>query len=406
MAQHDRSGACWERPGPCRRTWEGWSVARKWWTLVVTCLAIFMLLVDITIVNVALPAIAKDLDATFSDLQWVIDAYALTLAGLLLTAGTLADRFGRRMVFAVGLVLFTLSSVACALAPTALALIVARGVQGIGGAVLFPVSLALLAQDFTGRDRATAFAIWGATTGGAVAVGPLVGGALTDGLSWPWIFYLNVPLGIVAVLITMRYARESKDPHPHGIDWGGTITFTAGLFCLVLALIRANDDGWGSTRIVSLFVATVVLLAAFMAIEARRGDGAMFDLSLFRRPAFNGASIAAFALSASMFAMFLYLTLYMQTILGYGPFDAGLRFLPVTVLAFFCAAASGRLTVGVPMRYLMASGLAAIGVALLLMRAVDAESGWTVLLPGMIVAGVGIGLVNPALASSSIRLVP
>jgi hypothetical protein len=164
---------------------------------------------------------------------------------------------------------------------------VARGVQGIGGAVLFPVSLALLAQDFRGRDRATAFSIWGATTGGAVAVGPLVGGALTDGLSWPWIFYLNVPVGIVAVLITMRYVRESKDPHPHGIDWGGTITFTAGLFCLVLALIRANDDGWGSTRIVSLFVATVVLLAVFMAIEARRGDGAMFDQSLFRRPAFK-----------------------------------------------------------------------------------------------------------------------
>ncbi|HYU86913.1 MAG TPA: MFS transporter [Kribbellaceae bacterium] len=262
-------------------------MARKWWTLVVTCLAIFMLLVDITIVNVALPAIAKDLDATFSDLQWVIDAYALTLAGLLLTAGTLADRFGRRMVFAVGLVLFTLSSVACALAPTAQALILARGVQGVGGAVLFPVSLALLAQDFTGRERATAFGIWGATTGAAVAVGPLVGGALTDGLSWPWIFYLNVPVGAVAVWITLRYVRESKDPHPSGVDWGGTVTFTAALFCLVLALIRANDEGWGSTLIVSLFVATTVLLAAFVAIETRLGDGAMFDLRLSRNQAFT-----------------------------------------------------------------------------------------------------------------------
>ncbi|HEY3006262.1 MAG TPA: MFS transporter [Kribbellaceae bacterium] len=381
-------------------------MARKWWTLVVTCLAIFMLLVDITIVNVALPAIAKDLDANFSDLQWVIDAYALTLAGLLLTAGTLADRFGRRMVFAVGLVLFTLSSVACALAPTALALILARGVQGVGGAVLFPVSLALLAQDFTGRDRATAFGIWGATTGAAVAVGPLVGGALTDGLSWPWIFYLNVPVGAVAVWITLRYVRETKDPHPSGVDWGGTVTFTAALFCLVLALIRANDEGWGSTLIVSLFVATTVLLVAFVVIEARLGDGAMFDLRLSRNQAFNGTSIAAFALSASMFAMFLYLTLYMQTILGFGPFAAGLRFLPVTVLSFFCAAASGRLTEHVPMRYLMAGGLTAVGVALLLMRGLGAASEWTALLPGMLLAGVGIGLINPALASASIGVVP
>jgi len=380
------------------------SVERRWWTLIVVCLAIFMLLLDITIVNVALPDIARELHATFSDLQWVVDAYALTLAALLLTAGSLADRLGRRRIFAVGVVLFTASSLACALAPTSTFLILARGAQGIGGAVMFSVSLALLAQEFHGRDRATAFGIWGATTGAAVAVGPLVGGALTSGIGWPAIFYLNLPIGAVALWITLTRVRETRDPGARGIDWAGTVLFSGALFALVLGLIRGNAEGWGSPLIVALLAGAGILLLAFVAVEATQRQP-MFDLALFRKPAFCGASLAAFALSAAMFSMFLYLTIYLQTILGYGPFEAGLRLLPISLLSFAVAAASGRMTAYVPARALLGVGLLLTGAGLLLMSGLTATSGWTELLPGFIFAGAGIGLTNPALASTAIGVV-
>src|SRR3954464_8932057 len=221
--------------------------SRKWWPLGAVAIGIFMLLLDITVVNVALPAIRNDLDASFSDLQWVIDAYALTLAALLLVSGSFADLIGRRRVFVLGLILFSAASFACGLAQSPLWLIISRGVQGIGGAMLFATSLALIAQAFQGRDRGTAFGIWGATIGAAVAIGPLVGGALTDGIGLEFIFFVNVPIGIAAVFITLAKVDESSDPHPSGIDWLGAITFTAGLFMLVLALIRGNDEGWDST---------------------------------------------------------------------------------------------------------------------------------------------------------------
>ncbi len=378
---------------------------RKWWTLIVVCLSIFMLLLDITIVNVALPDIARDLGSSFSDLQWVVDAYALTLAALLLTAGSLADRLGRRRVFAIGLVLFTLASLLCALAPTSFVLNLARAAQGIGGAALFAVSLALLAQEFEGRERATAFAFWGATTGAAVAVGPLVGGALTSALGWPSIFLLNLPIGAIGLWITLTRVRETRDPQAGRIDWLGTVLFSGGLFALVFALIRGNAEGWGSALIVGLIAGAVAALAAFVVVELRQANP-MFDLALFRKPAFCGASIAAFALSASMFAMFLYLTIYIQTILGYGPFQAGVRFLPITLLSFFVAAASGRMTEHVPARVLLGGGLLLVGIGLLLMSGLSADSQWTALLPGFICAGAGIGLVNPPLASTAIGVVP
>jgi EmrB/QacA subfamily drug resistance transporter len=377
---------------------------RKWWTLLAVCLATFMLLLDITIVNVALPDIATELDATFSDLQWVIDAYALTLAGLLLTAGSLADLLGRRRVFALGLASFTIASVLCALAPNALVLILARGAQGIGGAAMFATSLALLAQEFRGRERGTAFGIWGATTGAAVAIGPLVGGALTSGLGWPSIFYLNVPIGIATIAITLRWLPESRDEHAGGIDWGGLVTFSAALFLLVFALIRGNEEGWSSPLIVGLFAASALLLALFVAVE-RRQPRPMFDLSLFRNRTFVGGSIAAFALSASMFAMFLYLTLYLQTILDYSPLETGLRFLPVTLLSFVAAAVSGKLTAQLPARGLLGGGLVLVGIGLLLMRGLDATSDWTALLPGFLIAGVGIGTINPSIANAAIGVV-
>ncbi len=355
---------------------------RKWWTLLAVCLATFMLLLDITIVNVALPDISEELDASFSEVQWVIDAYALTLAALLLTAGSLADLLGRRLVFAVGLVCFTAASLLCAIAPDATTLILARGAQGIGGAAMFATSLALLAQEFHGAERGTAFGLWGATTGAAVAVGPLVGGALTNALGWPSIFYLNLPIGFVTLAMTLRKLPESRDEDAGAIDWLGLTTFSAALFLLVFGLIEGNDRGWGSALIAGSLGASTLLLVAFVVVE-RRVRHPMFDLSLFRKPTFGGASIAAFALSASMFAMFLYLVLYLQTILGYGPLETGLRFLPVTALSFVAAAVAGKLTARLPARGLLGGGLLLVAAGLLLMRGLDPSDDWTALLPGL-----------------------
>jgi EmrB/QacA subfamily drug resistance transporter len=377
---------------------------RKWWTLTVVCVATFMLLLDITIVNVALPKIATDLKASFSDIQWVIDAYALTLAAVLLTTGSLADLLGRRLVFSIGLCLFALTSLLCALSPSALFLILARAGQGLGGAVMFSTSLALLAQEFHGRERGTAFGIWGATIGAAAAVGPLLGGVLTQSLGWQSIFYINVPIGVLTAGVTMTKVAESRNPEGTRIDWAGTVTFTAALFLLVLAIIRGNAQGWGSTEIVAMFAGSAVLLVAFVVSQVAQRN-AMFDLSLFRKPTFNGAAVAAFTLSSSMFAMFLYLTLFLQTLLGLSPLQTGLRFLPVTVISFFVAALSGNLSTRIPVRLLLGAGLALVGAGLLLMRGLTPSSDWTALLPGFIVAGAGIGFVNPALASTAIGVV-
>src|SRR4051812_38227903 len=243
---------------------------RKWWTLIAVSVATFMLLLDITVVNVALPSIRRDLGASFTDLQWVVDAYALTLAALVLTAGSLADRLGRKRLFGAGLAIFSLSSLLCALAPDPTFLNVARALQGIGGAVMFAVSLALIAQEFAaGRERGMAMGIYGATIGVAVAIGPLVGGALTDSLGWESIFYLNVPIGPAAMVITRLKLRESRDPNATRVDWPGVATFSTALLALVLALVRGNDEGWGSTLIVSLFAGASVLFAAFLAVERR-----------------------------------------------------------------------------------------------------------------------------------------
>ena len=378
---------------------------RKWWTLLVVCVGTFMLLLDITIVNVALPKIASSLKASFSDIQWVIDAYALTLASVLLTAGVLADLLGRRLMYAIGLGLFSLTSLLCALSPTALFLILARAGQGIGGAIMFATALALLAQEFQGRERGTAFGIWGASISVSAAVGPLLGGALTEGLGWQSIFLINVPIGIAAVFLTITKLAESRNPEGKRIDWIGTITFTAALFLLVLGLIRGNADGWGSAPIVAMFIASIVLLAVFVYAESVQ-EYPMFELSLFRKPTFGGASIASFAVSSAMFAMFLYLTLYIQTLLGYSPLQTGLRFLPFTVVSFFAAILSGNLSSRVPFRFLLGGGLLLVGIGLLLMRGLTPTSGWTALLPGFIVAGFGVGLVNPALASTALGVVP
>jgi EmrB/QacA subfamily drug resistance transporter len=377
---------------------------RKWWTLIGVCIATFMLLLDITIVNVALPSIERALHASFSDLQWVIDAYALALATCVLTAGALADLFGRKRLFVGGIVLFTIASAACGLSNDALFLIVARGVQGIGGATMFATALALISQEFHGRERGTAFGIWGATIGAAVAVGPLAGGMLTSWLSWRWIFLVNIPIGVVAVLLSVRELRESSDPEHSRLDPVGLVTLTAGLLCLILALIEGNAHGWTSGLIVALLAAATVVLAVFVASQARART-TMIDLALFGRPAFVGAQITAFAISSSMFAMFLYLTLYLQDILGLSPLATGIRFLPLSVLSFFAAPAAGRLTAFVPVRVLLGLGLALNAIAMWSMSRVSPGSHWTVLLPGFLIGGVGIGFVNAPLATTAVSTV-
>lgn len=379
---------------------------RKWWTLIAVSVATFMLLLDITVVNVALPSIRRDLGATFEDLQWVVDAYALTLAALVLTAGSLADRLGRRRLFAAGLGIFSFASLLCGLAPDPTFLNLARALQGIGGAVMFAVSLALIAQEFAaGRERGMAMGLYGATIGIAVAIGPLIGGALTDSLGWRSIFFLNVPIGIAAIAITFAQVRESRDPDATRVDWPGTATFSLGLLLLVLALVRGNADGWGSARIISLFAGAALLLAVFVVIE-RRVEEPMLPLDLFRRPAFTGVQIAAFSISGSMFALFLYLTLYLQDFLGLSPLQAGLRYLPITLLSFFVAPIAGMLLSRVQARFLLGIGLVATGVALLLMSGVQAGDSWTALLPGFLLGGVGVGLLNPVIADVAVSVVP
>jgi EmrB/QacA subfamily drug resistance transporter len=375
----------------------------KWWTLVAVCIATFMLLLDITVVNVALPYIERDLGSSFEDLQWVVDAYALTLAAFLLTAGSVADRIGRRRVFLVGLAVFTVASALCGLAGTPLVLNLARGLQGVGGAMMFATSLALLASAYGGRDRGTAIGIWGATIGAAVAVGPLIGGVLVEWIGWEAIFYVNLPIGAYAIALTLRRVHESSDPQAGGADWVGTVVFSAALFLLVFGLIRGNAEDWNGA-IVACLVGAAALLVAFVVVE-RTTSHPMLDLTLFRKPSFGGASIAAFVLSASMFAMFLYLTLYVQNVLGYSALESGLRFMPITLISFVIAPVSGKLSERYGVRWFLTFGLAFVGVGLLLMRGLEPGDDWTALLAGFMIAGAGIGMTNPALATAAIGVV-
>jgi EmrB/QacA subfamily drug resistance transporter len=377
---------------------------RKWWTLIAVSVAIFMLLLDITVVNVALPDIQRSLHSSFQDLQWVVNAYSLTLAAFLLTAGAVADLIGRRRVFVAGLIVFTASSAACGLSDSPLVLNLARAVQGTGGAMMFATSLALIAGAFHGKERGLAFGVYGGVIGAAVAVGPVIGGLITSGIGWEWIFFVNVPIGIGAVFLTLSQVSESRDPNASGVDWVGLVTFSGSLFLLVFALIQGNEKGWGSTRIVSFLAASAVLFVVFLIAEYRQ-ERPMLDLKLFRRPAFAGASIVALAVSASMFSMFLYLTLYIQDVLGYDPLQAGLRFLPITLLTFVVAPISGKLSVRIPIRILLGGGLLLVSAGLLAMTAVDAGSGWTTLIPGFVLAGIGVGLINPPLASTAVGVV-
>jgi EmrB/QacA subfamily drug resistance transporter len=376
----------------------------KWWTLVAVCVGTFMLLLDITVVMVALPPIQSALGASFSQLQWVVDAYALTLSAALLTAGSLADRFGHRRLFVLGLGLFGTASLICGFAQSPLMLILTRGAQGVGGAIMFSTALALLGHQYRGADRKIAFAIWGGVTGVSVALGPLVGGALIAAASWRWIFLINVPVGLVAVAIA-RFRTPASEVKPGGrIDVAGFIAFSGALGTLVYGLIRGTPSGWGSAPIVACLIACPVLLAAFVAIE-RRAAEPMFDLSLLRKPAFAGGSVAAFVANATLPALLLYIVIYLQNVLGYSALQTGLRLMVMSGGILICGAIAGRVSGKAPARALLGLGLAALGVGLLLMRGLDAGSHWTALIAGLALGGAGMGLVNPTLASVAVDVV-
>jgi EmrB/QacA subfamily drug resistance transporter len=377
--------------------------ARGWWALIAICSATFMLLVDVTIVQVALPRIQRDLHASFTSLQWVIDAYALTLSALILTSGSLADRVGRKRVFIGGLGIFTLASLLCGLSDSMTMLIFARALQGFGGAAMFATSLALVAQEFRGPARAGAIAVWSATVGGAVAVGPLIGGVLTDGLGWQWIFFVNIPIGLTTIAISVTRLVNVRDPDAERLDWAGLVTFSGALFLLIFGLLRGTDAGWGSTLIVSALTGSAVLLAAFLFVELRQ-PRPMFDLSLFSNRAFCGVSLAPVAIGAGMFAMFPYLTFYLQDALGYSPLQGGLRLLPATVLTFLVPLLTRSVAGRAPGAFL-GGGLGLTALGLVLMHGVTATSQWTELLPGLLLVGVGIGLANPAIANIALGVV-
>jgi EmrB/QacA subfamily drug resistance transporter len=377
---------------------------KKWWTLLAVCAGTFMLLLDVTIVVVALPDIQRALGASFGEVQWVIDAYALTLAALLLTAGVLADRYGRRLLFGIGLVIFTLGSLLCGLAQSPMMLILSRSGQGIGGAIMFATSLALLAHSFRGKDRGIAFGVWGAITGVATALGPILGGALTSGISWRWIFLVNLPVGIAALAVTIWRLEESRSPRPEPPDWLGFALLTSGLAGLVYGLIRASETSWGDGGVAISLALGGVLLVSFLVAE-RLVAHPMFDLSLFRTPTFVGGSIAAFTMNGSLFAMFIYLVLYLQNLLGFSAMQTGVRLLIVTAGTFVAAAVAGRLSERVSVRWLIGPGLALVGIGLFLMAGLSRDSSWTHLIPGFIVAGIGSGLVNPPLASTAVGVV-
>jgi EmrB/QacA subfamily drug resistance transporter len=389
---------------PPVRWWRN-GLERRWWTLIAVCGATFMLLVDITIVQVALPTIHRQLGGSFTEMQWVIDAYALTLAALILTCGSVADRFGRKTVFVAGLGVFTLASVACGAADGPAPLIAARALQGIGGAAMFATGLALIGQEFEGRERGKAIAAWGATVGVAVAVGPLAGGALTDTLGWRWIFWVNAPIGIATIAVAVSRMVNIGDAAAKRLDWAGLITFSGSLFALMLGLLRGNDLGWGSMDVVSLLLAAVLLMLAFVLVERHRATP-MFDLSLFRKPAFVGVSAATFAIGAGAFAMLPYLTFYLQNDLGYSPLTGGLCLLPATLLCGLVPLATRRMTDKLPPGAVLSFGLATTAAGLALMCGLTVSSSWTALLPGMLLMGFGVGIANPAIATIGLGVVP
>jgi len=379
---------------------------RKWWTLAAVAFGLFMIMLDNTIVNVALPSIERDLHMSIASLEWVVTAYALTFAALLITGGKLGDYYGRRKMFTLGLAVFTLASLACGFAPNPGFLIAMRAVQGVGSALMNPATLSIITATFEPRERGRAIGIWAGVSAMALAIGPLLGGLIVDNLNWNWIFFVNVPVGVVGIVVSQLVIRESRDTsHEQSIDIPGLVTSGLGLLALCYALIEGNKHGWASAEIVGLFAASVVLIAAFVVLEMRQRLP-MLDLSLFRIASFSGANTVALLVSLGMFGVFFYVSLYVQNILGYSPTKAGATFLPMTLLIIFIAPLAGNFSDKIGSRWLMGAGMTLLGLSLLLYLRVGVHSSYVSLLPQLLLGGVGMALTMSPMTSAAMASVP
>jgi len=378
---------------------------RKWWTLGAMCFALFMIMLDNTVVNVALPSIQKDFGATLSSLEWTVNAYTLTFAVLLVTGGRLGDIFGRRRAFLFGVVLFAGSSATAGLAPSTDALVASRAIQGIGAAFMMPATLSIITHAFPAEERGKAIGTWAGVSALALAIGPVVGGLLTEYVSWRAIFFLNLPVAAAAVLVTLFAAEESRDPTAsRTVDFAGVGAITLGLGSLVLALVEGNSWGWGSPGIIALFATAAIGLVTFFLVE-HRVRAPMVEFGFFRSRTYLGANGVAFIVSFSMLAMFFFMALYMQNILGYGALEAGVRFLPSTVVIIFTAPLAGRLTDRIGAKIPIAVGLSLASLALYMQSRVTADTSYSYLLPWFSVMGLGMGLVMSPMSTAAMNSV-
>jgi len=379
---------------------------RKWWTLAAVAVGLFMIMLDNTVVNVAVPSIQRDLGVGLSELQWIVTGYALSFAALMMTGGKLADLLGRRRIFALGIVIFTVSSLFCGLADTGNSLIAWRVVQGVGAALMNPATLAIISATFPPQQRGMAIGIWAGVSALALAIGPLVGGLLTEHLDWSWVFLVNVPVGVLGVAASYLLIDESRDTSEvQRLDLAGLLTSGLGLFALTYGLIEANTYGWASGRIVGSFLAAAVLLGAFVALELRQRVP-MMDLTLFRNGTFAGANIVILMVGLAMFGVFFFVSLYMQNILGFSAVQAGASFLPMTVLIILVAPIAGKLSDRVGSRWLMTAGMTLIGVQLLYYSTFGTGANFWNLLPALLIGGVGMALTMTPSAAAVIGSVP
>ncbi len=373
---------------------------RRWWSLGALAFSLFMIYLDTTVVNVALPAIQADLGVSLAELEWTVNAYTLTFAVLLLSGGKLADFLGRRRIFLVGLFVFTSSSLVCGLAGSGAMLIAARAVQGGGAALMLPATLSIISVTFHPRERGTAFGVWAASSGIGAALGPLVGGALVEGVDWRWIFYVNVPVGVIGFFAARVLVPESRDSSAEQrLDLPGLALSGAALFALTFALVEGNRYGWSSGLITACFVTAVIAFAGFLAVEAW-SRLPMLDLRLFRSGAFTGANVVSLLSFLALFGVFFFVSIYMQRILGYSALKTGAAFLPFSVLVAVSVPFAGRLTDRVGARWPLTAGMASLAAGLLLLSGIDVDSTFWDLLPGFVLGGIGIGLtIAPANAA-------
>ncbi|MCD5323367.1 MULTISPECIES: MFS transporter [Pontibacillus] len=382
---------------------------KRWFALAAVCFGLFMALLDVTIVNVALPTIQEEFETGFSDLEWVLNAYTLIFAVALITVARLGDLFGRKKFFMIGLIVFSIGSLLCALAPSILFLNISRGIQGLGASAMMSLSMAIISTTFFGKERGIAFGVWGSVSGLATAIGPLVGGVLVEKINWESIFYINIPIGIIALFMAFFYIKETKDEETaKTIDFWGLLLITSAVFCLVYGLIEVNqpDLGWSSPEILALLAGSLISFIVFILVELRL-KVPMVNPRIFKNLSYSGACIAAFSLSAGVYALFFYLTLLLQNYYGYTALETGIRFITISGFALFLGPISGMLTNKVGTKPLISGALAILSIAVFMMTVVSSESEtWAALIPAFLMAGIGNGIVNPPISTTAVDTVP